>query len=754
MNERVVRIAHDVADAVREVEEAGGRVLHRYGRVLIVDGPDQPEAAGDADLTEAESLAVQALKLRRTPEYQDAKRNRPHRDKEWGKDGLDAPDADEAAVEAALGVQAVEKPTSERMINEVAVGVVLVNGVDPGYVMSAADRIAAVADVQEGLEWLADQEPAAKITWVYDVRVATVDIEPWQGARWKGLPESFYKGIDAALFREDNNALYFFKGNQYARFSTGSNTMDAGYPKPIAGNWPGLPAAFESGIDAAFWRESNDAVYFFKGNQYVRFTKVSDGMDAGYPKPIAGNWPGLPAGFEAGIDAALMRKDNHKIYFFKGDDYVRFSNVADGVDPGYPQKLTPNWGGLDEGFEQGIDAAVYRGDNQKIYFFKNGRFNGRYVRFTDVAAGVDADYPKPIGLSTGEAELLWRDPAMAQLGYAAGDAGLKKYVEDIRTTLKTDWTYAAFITRHPVTWFAYAGRPRLVMQFGASGISDMVYAHETGHIFGAPDEYASSNCSCASVAGGFFRSPNKNCANCTPDEGALCVMRSNSKAVCAYTPKHFGWNPFLTKVDAAVWRGDNAKAYLFSGDEYIRYTDIANLRDDGYPRVISPNWGGLPASFRTGIDAALFREDNNALYFFKGNQYVRFSAGSNTVDAGYPKPIAGNWPGLPANFQAGIDAALWRESNGAVYLFKGNQYVRFTKVSDGVDAGYPNPIAGNWPGLPASFEAGIDAALMRKDNHKIYFFKGTRYVRFSNVSDGVDAGYPAWINGNWMPFPR
>ena len=45
--------------------------------------------------------------------------------------------------------------------------------------------------------------------------------------------------------------------------------MDPGYPQPIAGNWPGLPASFTSGIDAAFWRESNNKIYFFKGNQYV-----------------------------------------------------------------------------------------------------------------------------------------------------------------------------------------------------------------------------------------------------------------------------------------------------------------------------------------------------------------------------------------------------------------------------------------------------------------------------------------------------
>jgi hypothetical protein len=43
---------------------------------------------------------------------------------------------------------------------------------------------------------------------------------------------------------------------------------------------------------------------------------------------------------------------------------------------------------------------------------------------------------------------------------------------------------------------------------------------------------------------------------------------------------------------------------------------------------------------------------------------------------------------------------------------------------------------------------------MRKDNHQIYLFKGRTYVRYTSVAQGVDAGYPKRINGNWMPFPR
>ena len=79
---------------------------------------------------------------------------------------------------------------------------------------------------------------------------------------------------------------------------------------------------------------------------------------------------------------------------------------------------------MPDSFNEGIDAALWRNSNGKIYFFKNGRFYGKYVRFTDVSAGVDSGYEDgvPIGLSTSEAELLWRDPAMAALGFPAGDA--------------------------------------------------------------------------------------------------------------------------------------------------------------------------------------------------------------------------------------------------------------------------------------------------------------------------------------------
>jgi hypothetical protein len=144
----------------------------------------------------------------------------------------------------------------------------------------------------------------------------------------------------------------------------------------------------------------------------------------------------------------------------------------------------------------------------------------------------------------------WRNPAMAALGYAADGTGVSAYVEDLRTRFGTRWTYCAFFTKYPVGWFAYAfiGGPYLVMQYDNDGWGpdniDRVFAHETGHIFGCPDEYANSNCNCGG-AWGRFGLANGNCENCAGGGGVPCLMKGNTFALCGYTPGHLGWAPQL-----------------------------------------------------------------------------------------------------------------------------------------------------------------------------------------------------------------
>jgi hypothetical protein len=143
-------------------------------------------------------------------------------------------------------------------------------------------------------------------------------------------------------------------------------------------------------------------------------------------------------------------------------------------------------------------------------------------------------------------EALWRDQAMAALGYGPGLGGVQAYAEDLRRQLGTDWAYVTFFTKYPTGWFAYAsvGGPRLVMQYDNDGWGpdniDRVFAHETGHIFNAPDEYASSNCNCGG-SWGYYGKPNANCANCTSGGGVPCIMRANTWDMCPSTPYHLGF---------------------------------------------------------------------------------------------------------------------------------------------------------------------------------------------------------------------
>ena len=74
------------------------------------------------------------------------------------------------------------------------------------------------------------------------------------------------------------------------------------HARPLAGR-PAEDAEAAPGPIDAVVRLPSGKVYFFYGSDYVRFDVAADQADAGYPKPIAGNWPGLvTSGIYAGIE--------------------------------------------------------------------------------------------------------------------------------------------------------------------------------------------------------------------------------------------------------------------------------------------------------------------------------------------------------------------------------------------------------------------------------------------------------------------
>lgn len=196
-----------------------------------------------------------------------------------------------------------------------------------------------------------------------------------------------------------------------------------------------------------------------------------------------------------------------------------------------------------------------------------------------------------------------------------------------------------------------------------------------------------------------------------------------------------------TGIDSAIFLKANRKNYFFKSGEYLRLS--GTTVDTGYPQLLPGGWEGLPASWFSGIDAAIFLKSNGKNYFFKDNQYLRLTG--TTVDEGYPQRLPGGWEGLPASWNSGIDAAFFLRSNGKNYFFKGNQYVRLTGTK--VDPGYPVRLPGGWEGLPVSWYSGIDAAIFLRSNGKTYFFKGNEYVRLTGTK--VDPGYPQRLPGGW-----
>lgn len=155
---------------------------------------------------------------------------------------------------------------------------------------------------------------------------------------------------------------------------------------------------------------------------------------------------------------------------------------------------------------------------------------------------VDAT-PDPARTGYEPLESLWRDPAMTALGHPTGLGGVRAYASRLRRDLGTRFAYVALFTKYPLQHFAYALKPRLVMHYDNDGWGpdniDRVFVHETGHIFGCPDEYASASCSCTARAG-YLREPNGNCQSCAPSP-VDCIMLANTWAMCSHTPVHLGW---------------------------------------------------------------------------------------------------------------------------------------------------------------------------------------------------------------------
>ena len=147
-------------------------------------------------------------------------------------------------------------------------------------------------------------------------------------------------------------------------------------------------------------------------------------------------------------------------------------------------------------------------------------------------------------------EGTWIGNVMANFGYTSGSyfSRVTAFNTWQRSYYQTDRSYSAFVVENPGgsfpgggTAYAYFGGPFTVLLRRISGwLTRQVFAHESGHIFYACDEYAggcfSSSCTTTCHNG----SPNANCEACNPSSRD-CMMKFNSYSLCGFTPTHVGW---------------------------------------------------------------------------------------------------------------------------------------------------------------------------------------------------------------------
>lgn len=294
-----------------------------------------------------------------------------------------------------------------------------------------------------------------------------------------------------------------------------------------------------------------------------------------------------------------------------------------------------------------------------------------------------------------------------------------------------------------------------------------------------------------------------------------------------------GGKAFVRKVDADKWEtqekkwglqdnnfskpknidfsfvDDKGRTFIFSGNQYSRYSNDLDKMDEGYPKEIKGNWEkenidkpipaeilSTPGSTLLGPDGKryIFKKDkysssddfnqledvdtfwgkvkNNfsplekidAMYFLQskaviinGNQLIEYSNSLENndvwIDEGSPKSLESIRPDLLKELGGKISAAFTDENNNVHFFGKGKYLSLSGDYKNLIGSGN---IADTWGKNNNNLASSgtVDAALDGLDGN-IYLFSGAHYYRYSGADyTNVDAGYPRSIKEDWGALDR
>ncbi|MFC4118573.1 hemopexin repeat-containing protein [Nonomuraea zeae] len=416
---------------------------------------------------------------------------------------------------------------------------------------------------------------------------------------------------DAVLFEGDTMLLLY--GERCVQFN--ETTREWSYPRPAERIWPGFGRGLEPGdaLRTAFTAPDGSTCFFF-AEQYARYA----GRAFAPLAAIRDRWGRSPNPFVADdgtarIDAAFVHQDE-QTYLFSGDHYVRYSGSEYRyIDPGYPKKIIGNlrheaaFANLPESFD---DAIQDRGQTRRI----EAAFANRRTAYLVVGGSCHV-------VSTA-----------ATATYDLSGIGR------VRNTVVDREQVDATLVAGPHT-FLFSGDQ---------------YVRYTG------TEYEYADDGYPRTIGGSL--PGELGIPALPDE-------------------------FADGLDAA-FRAAGGATYLFKGARYLRAGDE--------PQPIESLWGKVRNAFAEGavIDTA-FAAPTGELYAFRAGQYVRYRPGETEfVAEGYPRTVKDDWGDLPGRFEEGPDGAFVFE--GRTYLCRGEEYVRYSGGYDSVDPTFPQRFRHRW----------------------------------------------------------
>ncbi|MBP2329129.1 hypothetical protein JOF56_009514 [Kibdelosporangium banguiense] len=562
---------------------------------------------------------------------------------------------------------------------------------------------------------------------------------------WGRVRDSFSQatGIDAAYV--DKSAVVLFAGNQLVQVTGGIENpgvlADDGCLQRIESRLGDVPSEFEGGVDAALV-DGSDVVHLFKGNMTVALTGDRKAT------PTARKWgvltPVLPDGI---VDAAFVGLDG-KTYIFSGNRYIRYSGADyTTVDVGYPRTIAGDWGGLTR-----VDAAFVLDNRTYLVGTAAEDGPGTYVRYsTKDYKAPDEGYPKAMPDSWWSLP-AW--PAPDSPGFTVIDTVLTG--RDGLMYLFSGQDFITFDARH--RWWS---QPRRLAEHWDSIPFDRVEAAFLGsdgrtYVFsgGKYVRYSSADYTAA-------------------DDQPAPVGTFWGKVVNNITR--------TGKVDATlVVNSPERHTYLFSGNQYVRYTgdNLAEI-DSGYPKLLSslkdePRLIKLSVSI-DHVDAAF--SDQRNVYLFSGKQchvvsdtaYRRYDDlasagcvlledGSLVLEQGGEWLRCGSIEGtevtrtrirprtlrtVPKEFRNGLDAVL-SGPDGNTYLFQGTQC--FDKQ---LNRAYP--LAEEWgrPRNTVYHNNRVDAAMVGRDG-RTYVFTDDQFVVYEGSAyDGDIVGEPRSIKEHW-----